>query len=88
MKNNRYVFFFEYGRDWMIGCYGSNEEEKYFNSAENYFDDSLDYVDLFLENCGNKYHYELPDYSYVENIDIFDLANEPIKELARYLKEN
>lgn len=84
MKNN-YVFIFEYGRHWMVSCYKNGRDDEYFNSAENYFDKALKYVDLLLENGGNKYYYVLPDYETVENIDIFTLKDEPIKELEQYL---
>lgn len=87
MKNNRYVFFFQYERDWMIVCYDSEDDYQYFNSAEDDLDVALNYIDLFLENEGNKYHYILPDYDYVSEIDIFDLKNEPIKQLEEYLEK-
>jgi hypothetical protein len=90
-NQGRYVFVFEYDQDWMIVCYKYDEDRcsfhntKYFNSAEDDWDDALDYVDLFLENGGKKYWYKLPDYDHIANIDIFQLDNKPIEELAEYL---
>lgn len=90
-EQGSYVFIFEYGRDWMVVCYESSENRqcftktKYFNSAEDFWDNALDYVNLFLKNGGNKYWYELPDYDYICDIDIFNLDDKPIEELAEYL---
>lgn len=91
-NNGRYVFIFEYEGEWMIVCYWGNNEKrshfgrsKYFNSAENIWGDAMDFVDMFLENGGNKYWYDLPDYDHVADIDIFCLGDEPIEELAEYL---
>lgn len=83
--NNRYVFIFDYGRDWMILCYENGTNKEYFNSAEDDWDNSLDYADMFIENGGNKYYYKLPSYNLIENIDVFDLKNETIDELSDYL---
>ena len=57
---NRYVFIFDYGSDWMIVCYENGVDKKYFNSAEDGWDNSLDYVDMFVENGGNRYEAAIP----------------------------
>ena len=60
------------------------------SSVANYDDDdwdtSLDYADLFVKNGGNKYYYALPDYDYIADIDVFELADEPIKEFDEFLR--
>lgn len=86
-EEEKYVFIFEYGRDWMIVCYEDGVNKKYFNSAEDDWDNSLDYADMFIKNGGNKYYYKLPDYDCVADINIFSLKNEPISELSEYLKQ-
>lgn len=84
----RYAFVFDYERDWMIVLYQDGKQSKYFNSAENDWDDSLDYVDIFLENGGNRYYYQGHTYDDIADIDIFSLKDEPIKQLEKYrLKE-
>ena len=83
--NTRYSFIFDYDDSWMVVCYENNSECKYFNSAEDDWDAALDYVDMFLENSGNKYYYELPSYDYLENIDVFELPNGPIATLSEFL---
>lgn len=85
-NKNRYVFIFDYGRDWMILCYENGRNTKYFNSAEDGWDNSLDYADMFVENGGNKYYYKLPNYDYVASIDVFDLEDKPIDELNEFLR--
>lgn len=82
---SRYVFIFDYGCDWMILCYENEYNRKYFNSAEDNWDDSLDYADMFIENGGNRYYYKLPSYDAVSGIDVFSLHDEPIEELSQYL---
>ena len=84
--NNRYAFVFDYGRDWMIVCYKNGNEDKYFNSAEDDWDDSLGFAEMFIENGGNMYYYELPSYDFIENMDVFSLKDEPIEELKDFLK--
>lgn len=81
----RYTFMFEYENEWMIVLYENGRNVKYFNNSDNDWDDALDYVDLFLENGGNMYQYELPSYSYIIDLDIFNLKNQPLEELAEYL---
>lgn len=83
--NARYAFIFDYDDSWMVVCYKSKYDYKYFNSAEDDWDNALDYVDMFLENGGNKYYYELPSYDYLEDIDVFALPNEPIATLSEFL---
>ena len=83
--NTRYAFVFDYDGSWMVVCYKNNSDYKYFNSAEDDWDNALDYVDIFLENSGNKYYYKLPSYDYLENIDVFELPNEPIASLSEFL---
>ena len=78
----RYAFMFEYENEWMIVLYENGRNVKYFNNSDNDWDDALDYVDLFLENGGNMYQYELPSYSYITDLDIFNLKNQPLEELA------
>lgn len=82
---NRYVFIFDYDGGWMIVCYENGVYENYFNSAEDDWDSSLDYADIFLENGGNRYYYKLPDYDYVADIDVFKLEDKPIDELSEFL---
>lgn len=48
MENSRYVFVFEYGRDWMIVCYNGKKDDQYFNSAEDNLDTALNYIDYFF----------------------------------------
>lgn len=81
----RYGFIFEYENEWMIVLYENGNEKKYFNKDEDYWDDALDYVDIFLENGGDLYQYKLPSYSCIENLDIFNLKNQPIEGLSEYL---
>lgn len=81
----RYVFIFEYGSDWMILLYKDGKEYKYYNSAEDGWDNSLDHANDFVSMGGAKYYYQLPDYEHVANIDVFSLKNEPIEELEDYL---
>lgn len=83
--NTRYAFIFDYDGSWMVVCYENNSECKYFNSAEDDWNNALNYVDMFLENGGNKYYYELPSYDYLEDIDVFGLPNEPIASLSEFL---
>jgi hypothetical protein len=83
--NTRYAFIFDCNGSWMIVYYENNSEYKYFNSAEDDWDNALYYVDTFLENGGNKYYYKVPSYDYVEDIDIFELPNEPIASLSEFL---
>ncbi len=80
----RYVFIFKYDTDWMISLFKDSECCQHFSSAEQDLDPSLDYVDLFIENGGNLYDYEVPDYDYVENIDVFNLKDEPILALEEW----
>lgn len=86
MNKNRYVFIFDYGSDWMIVCYEDELGKKFFNSSDDDWDTSLDYADLFVKNGGNKYYYALPDYDYIADIDVFELADEPIKEFDEFLR--
>lgn len=68
----------------------------YFSSDEHYLDDSLDTLELFLENGGNYYEYEVPSYDiWCEAVDkmmgddcdaIFMLPNKVIDGLEDYLK--
>lgn len=81
----RYAFIFDYNGGWMILLYEDGINTKYFNSAENGWDDSLDYTDLFIGNGGTKYHYMLPSYDFIKNIDVFGLGNHPIEALRNYL---
>lgn len=84
----RYVFIFDYDGGWMILLYEDRINTKYFNSAENRWDNSLDFADLFIENGGKKYYYMLPSYDLVEDIDVFKLENRPIESLENYLLKN
>lgn len=83
--SNRYIFIFDYGRDWMIICYENGTYKKYYNSAEDDWDNSLDYADMFIENGGNRYYYKLPNYDHVADIDVFNLNDKEIKELSEFL---
>lgn len=81
----RYAFIFYYEGDWMIVLYEDGDNTKYFNSSKDEWDDSLDYVDMFLENGGNKYYYKLPSFEYVCDLDVFNLKNHPIEPFNDYL---
>ena len=57
------VFFGDGG--WNILLQETKEgwiNEHYFSSDEHYLDDSLDMLELFLENGGNYYEYKVPQY--------------------------
>ena len=41
---------------------------------------------MFIENGGNRYYYKLPSYNLIENLDVFDLKDESIKELNEFLQ--
>lgn len=81
----RYVFIFDYTGGWMILLYEDGTNTKYFNSAEDGWDNSIDYANMFVENGGEKYYYMLPSYDYVKDIDVFELGNHPIEQLKDYL---
>lgn len=87
---NRYVHIFDYRKDdgWMIICYENNRQYKYFNEAEYFWYDALDYVEEFLKNGGNEYYYEFSNYSIISDLDVFSLKNEIVEELQKYLIEN
>lgn len=82
---NRYVFIFDYGSDWMIICYNNEFESTYFNSADNDWEYALNYARLFLKAGGNEYYYKLPNYDCVADIDVFKLKDKSIIELNKYL---
>lgn len=81
----RYVFIFDYDGGWMILLYENGINTEYFNSAENGWDNSLDFADLFIENGGKKYYYMLSSYELIEDINVFKLENRPIESLENYL---
>lgn len=83
--HDRYVFIFDYTGGWMILCFENENNEKYFNSAEDGWDDALDYADMFLKNGGTKYYYQLPSYDLVKDLDIFNLKNQPEEKLKDFL---
>lgn len=83
---NRYAFIFDYTEGWMIVLYENGVEEKYFNSAEDGWDNSLDYTNMFVGESGTKYYYQFSEYDLVADIDIFSLENKPIKTLESYRK--
>ena len=80
----RYAFIFDYNGGWMIILYQNGKLSKYFNIAEDGWDDSIDYMNLFLENGWNRYYYQGHSYEDVANIDVFSLSDEPIKQLEKY----
>ena len=80
----RYAFIFDYNEGWMIILHQNGKQSKYFNSAEDGWDNSIDYMNLFLENGGNRYYYQGHTYEDVANIDVFSLSDEPIKQLEKY----
>ena len=84
--SDRYVFIFDYESDWMILCYENGRNKKYFNSSEDDWDNSLEYAELFIENGGNEYYYKLPSYDLIDDMDVFELKNEQIKELSGFLR--
>ena len=81
----RYAFIFDYDGGWMILLYEDGINTKYFNSSENGWDNSLDYMNLFIAHGGKKYYYMLPSYDLVKDIDVFELENRPIESLENYL---
>ncbi len=70
----------------MILLYENGINTKYFNSAEDEWDNSLNYADMFVENGGNKYYYILPSYDYLDDVDVFELENHAIVSLKNYLQ--
>ena len=86
----RYAFIFNFDHGgWNIICFNEDGDyKKIFNCDEDYFDDALDYVDLFLENGGNCYEYNIPTYeeyrSVVDDDLFYELKDAPIKEFEKY----
>ncbi len=81
---SRYVFKFLYEKDFMVLCYEDGINKKYFNSAEHYLGDAEEYADLFLENGGNEYVYIVPNFATLNELDVFALSDEKLKELEQY----
>ena len=81
------VFFGDGG--WNIILQEDGDNKYYFSSDENYFDDSIDMMELFLENGGNSYQYKVPTYDIwmqaVDDDSIFELPDAPIEGLDEYL---
>ena len=80
----RYAVIFDYNEGWMTILYQNGKHWKYFNSGEDGWDNSIDYMNLFLENGGNRYEYQGHTYEDVANIDVFSLSDEPIKQFEKY----
>ena len=79
--------------EWTVYCFENGGlYKKYFNDAEDDWDDALDYVDLFLENGGNKYYYVIPEPDQGEYLrmsyDEFEkLDDKPIEKLSAFLQK-
>ena len=86
-KSTRYAFIFKYNGGWMMFAYEKTGTycDNYFNSADDEFDKSLNYIKEFMKNGGNIYAYYPDEYDDVicamNSIDIFELNDEPITEL-------
>ena len=82
-----FIFYFDNRCGWNFICFNENGSyKKYFTCDEDGHDNSLDYIELFLENGGNLYKYNVPTYEDLCNAvdDIFSLKDSPIEELEKY----
>lgn len=76
MKKNRSSFLIEYPEGWMITLFDKGNFVKYFNSAEDDWEDALEYEELFMMTgkINNVRHrVKLGGYHEVSEIDIFNL---------------
>lgn len=80
------VYIFEYGRDWMILLYKDGKENKYWNSAEDSWDDVLGMIDMLDLPVSEVYRYKLESYEQVCQIveDVFDIKDYEIKYLEQF----
>lgn len=93
MENRRYGFFAKFGDGgWNIVLQQNRSNEYYFSSDEDDFEKSYSILELFLQNGGNLYKYEVPLYEiwgkYTSGEDgqyIFELPDKPIEGLGEYL---
>lgn len=86
----RYGFVVLFGDGgWNIILQENGDNQYYFSSDEDDFDDSIDMMDLFLENGGNSYRYQVPTYDIwmkaVDDQSIFELPDATIEGLDEYL---
>lgn len=86
---NRYAFIFEIMStgDWFMYCLEPNGYMKgHFCSYEDDYDKSRAFVELFLENGGDLYWYNVPNpYIFKDAVeDDTNLKNEPIEGLHPY----
>ena len=97
-SKKRWVFMFElegerYRDGWDVYCFeNGGSYKKFFNNAEDDWDDALDYVDLFLENGGNRYHYVIPESSQglffeMDCEELEELDDKPIEKLSAFLQK-
>lgn len=81
------VFFGDGG--WNILLQENCDNKYYFSSDEHDLDDSLDTLDLFLENGGDIFQYKVPSYDTwadaVSDDEIFELPPKVIPGLEQYL---
>lgn len=82
----RYAFVFDYIGGWMIILYENGDCKKYFNDVEDGWDNSIDYMNMFIGESGIKYYYQFGEYDLIAGIDIFSLENKPIEFLEMYKK--
>lgn len=90
-RRDRYaivVFFGDGG--WNILLQENCMNQHYFSSDEDGLDDALDMMDLFLENGGDVFHYNVPTYDiWADNTpqddDFFDMPPKVIEGLEDYL---
>lgn len=80
------VYIFEYERDWMILLYKDGKEDKYWNSAEDSWDKTLDIIDLLELPEENIYKYQMEDYNQVCEVveDVFNITKENIADLNQF----
>ena len=83
IMNNKFIYF-NYGDGWMILLYENGKNTKYWNDAEDYYDD----VCWIIKKTGYetveikvKDYDELEDYLDEHGIDVFNLTEENIEEL-------
>ena len=89
--NKRYAFCFDYKKSWMIMLYDGvgMYADKSFNNEESYFDDSYEYMKMYLGDEGKFYHYKIDTYDTLmeltKDYDLFELENKPIEKLDKFL---
>ena len=77
MKTNRSSFLIEYPEGWMITLFDGDMNVNYFNSAEDDWEDVLEYEELFMmagKINNTRHRVKLGTYQEVSEINIFDLG--------------